>query len=72
MKTVKDYQNFYLKCHFLLLSDIFEKFRNNNIENYGLCSSYYLIAQALSRYAMLKMIKLKLELVPDPDHVHIL
>ena len=37
MKTMKDYYDLYLKCDVLLLADVFEKFRNNSLEDYGLC-----------------------------------
>ena len=37
MKTMKDYHDLYLKCDVLLLADVFEKFRNNSLKNYGLC-----------------------------------
>ena len=30
IKTMKDYHDFYLKCDFLLLADVFEKCRNNS------------------------------------------
>ena len=30
MKTMKDYHNLYLKCDNLLLTDVFEQFRNNS------------------------------------------
>ena len=53
MKTMKDYHNLYLKCDVLLLADVFEKFRNNSIKNYGLCPSHYLNVPALSWDAML-------------------
>ena len=52
MKTMKDYHDLYLKCDFLLLTDVFEKFGNNSIKNYGLCPSHYLNAPALSWDAM--------------------
>ena len=57
MKTIKDYHNLYLKCDVLLLPDVFEKFRNNSLKNYGLCPSHYLSTPALNRDAMLNMTK---------------
>ena len=67
MKTVKDYHNLYLKCDALLLTDVFEKFVDNSMKNYGLCPCYYLSTPFLSWDAMLNMTKLKLELISDPD-----
>ena len=66
MKTMKDCDDFYLKCDVLLLKVIFGKFRNNGFKNYGLCPSHYLSAPALSWYAMLNITKVELELVTDP------
>ena len=54
MKPMRDYYGLYLECHVLLLADIFEKFRNNSLKNYGLCPSHYYSVPALSREAMLK------------------
>ena len=54
MKPMRDYHGLYLECHVLLLADVFEKFRNNSLKNYGLCPSHYLSAPALSREAVLK------------------
>ena len=68
---MKDYHNFYLKCGNLLLADVFEKFRNNSLKNYGLCPSHYLSTTGLSWDAMLKMTKLKLEVIIDLN-IHIL
>ena len=67
MKSMKDYRNMYLKCDILLLADVFEKFRNNNLKNYGLCPSHYLSAPALSWDAMHNMTKMELKLISDPD-----
>ena len=67
MKAVKDYHNLYLKCDVLLLADVFEKFRNNSLKDYGLCLSHYLSAPHLSCDSMLKMTKTKLEFIQDPD-----
>ena len=57
----------YLKCDVLSLADVFEKFRNNSLKNCGLCPSHYLSAPGLSWDRMLKMTKIELELIPDPD-----
>ena len=51
----------------MLLADVFEKFRNNSLKNYGLCPSHYLSAPDLGWVAIIKMAKTKLELTPDPD-----
>ena len=64
---MKDYHDLYLKCDVLLLPDVFEKFRKNNLKNYGLCPSHYLSVPASSWDAMLNMRKVKLELISDPD-----
>ena len=67
MKAMKYYHNFYLKCDVLLLADVFEKFRNKTLKNYGLCRSHYLSAPALSWDAMLNMTKVELKLISDND-----
>ena len=59
MKTKKDYHDLYLKCEVLSLADVFEKFRNNSLKNYGLYQSHYLSAQGLSWDAMLKTTKVE-------------
>ena len=48
METMKDDQDLYLKGDVLLLAGEFEKFRNNSLENFVLCSSHYLSAPDLS------------------------
>ena len=55
MKIIKDYHK------------LFEKLRNNSLTFYGLCPSHYLSALCLSCNAMLKITKIKLELISDPD-----
>ena len=67
MKKMKDYHNLYLKCDVLLLVNFFEKFRNNSLKNYELCPSHYLSAPGLSWDAMLRMTKIKIDLVPDSE-----
>ena len=65
MKILKDYDNLYLKCHVLLLANVFEIFWNNSLKNYGLCPSHYLSVPTLSWEAMLNITKVELELNPD-------
>ena len=67
MEEIKDYHDLYLKCNALLLADAFEKFRNNSLNNYGLCPSHYLSAPNLSWDTMLNMTKVELEIITDPD-----
>ena len=67
MKTIQDYRKLYLKCDILVLADVIEKFRNNSLKNYGLYPGHYLSAPGLSWEAMLKVTKIKLELIPDPN-----
>ena len=67
MKTTKNYHALYLKCHVLLLVDVFEKFRNINLKSYGLCLSHCLSAPALSWDATLNIKKVESKLIPDAD-----
>ena len=53
----------YLKCDVLLFADVFEKFRDNSLKNYGLCPSHYLSAPAFSWDSMLNLAKVELELI---------
>ena len=66
MKTMKGYHDLSLKCGFLLLVDIFEKFRSNSLKNYGIPPSHYLSTPAQSWDAMLNMKKVEPELIADP------
>ena len=66
IKTMKDYHDSYLKCDVLSFADLFENFRKNSLNNYGLCLSNYLSAPGLSWDALLKTTKVRLELIPDP------
>ena len=49
----------------MLLTDAFEKFRNNSLKNYGLCPSHYFSAPTLNWNAMHHMTKIGLELISD-------
>ena len=50
MKNMKIYHNLYLKCDFLLLVDVFEKFRNNSLKNYGVSYISNRYSQANNKY----------------------
>ena len=56
-----------VNCDVLLLAKVLEELRNNSLNNYELCPSHYLSAPSLSWHTMLKMTKVVLELIPDPD-----
>ena len=56
----------YLKRVALLLDDVFLKYENYSLKNYGKYPSHYLSAPALTWDAMLNMAKVELELIPDP------
>ena len=60
-----DYHNIYLKSDVLLLSDIWENFRNVCYKIYKLDPCYYYTAPGLSFDAMLYETKIELELLTD-------
>jgi hypothetical protein len=66
-KKFMDYHNLYLKSDVLLLSDVWENFRNVCYDNYKLDCLYYYTAPGLSFDAMLKYTKIELELLTDID-----
>ena len=63
----EDFHNHYLKEDVLLLSDVFEKFISTSLKYYNLDPCHYLSAPGLSWDAMLKMTKVELEKISDPD-----
>ena len=52
MNMMKDYYHLYLKCGVLLLADVFEKFRNKRLKNYGLCPTHYLSTPAKKLFGL--------------------
>ena len=67
IKTMRDYHDLYLKSDVLLLSDVFENFRNVCLDNYHLDPMFYYTAPGLAWDACLKITKVRLELLTDYD-----
>ena len=67
IETMKDYNNLYNLSDVLLLADIFENFRNICMIHYGLDPAWYFSASGLAWDAALKITKVQLELLSDPD-----
>ena len=66
-KILKDYHDLYLKSDVILLADVFETFRDLCMTNYELDPAWYHTAPGLAWNAALKVTKVELELLSDPD-----
>ena len=64
---MKVYHNLYNLSDLLLLADIFENFRNICMNHYGSDPAWYYIAPDLAWDAALKITKVHIELLSDPD-----
>jgi hypothetical protein len=64
---MRNYHDLYLKTDVLLLADVMENFRKICRENYGLDLLWYFTAPGLAWDACLKLTKVELELISDPD-----
>ena len=67
MKTFREYLQLYLETDVDHLADVFERFRDVCMENYGLDPAWYYTAPGLSWDAMLKITRLELDPITDPD-----
>ena len=67
IKTLGQYHDLYLKSDVLLLSDVFESFRETCFQYYKLDPAHYYSAPGLSWNACLKMTGIELELISDVD-----
>ncbi|XP_075214221.1 uncharacterized protein LOC142320115 [Lycorma delicatula] len=67
IKSLGEYHDLCMKLDVMLLSDVFESFRNKMIEINNLDPCHYISAPHLSWFAALKETKVQLELVRDPD-----
>ena len=59
MKNLEDYHNLYNRVDVLLLTDVFENFRDICIKNYNLDPAHYYTAHGLAWDAALKTTKLR-------------
>ena len=67
IKNLGEYHDLYAQSDTLLLSDVFENFRDKCIEIYHLDSAHFLSAPGLAWQACLKKTGVELELLTDPD-----
>ena len=70
--TVGDYHDLYLKTDVLLLADVFEKFIKHCLNYYGLDPCHHFSSPGLSWDAMLKMTRIKLDLISEIDIYYLL
>lgn len=63
INSLGEYTDLYLKTDVILLSDVFEKFRQTCLDHYQLDPAYYITAPSLSWDAMLLYTGVKLELI---------
>ena len=66
-KNLGDYHDLYVQSDTLLLTDVFENFRNKCVEIYEIDPAQFLSAPGLAWQACLKKTDVKLELLTDPD-----
>ncbi|XP_036150881.1 uncharacterized protein LOC118648637 [Monomorium pharaonis] len=69
IRNLGEYSDLYLKTDVLLLADVFEKFRENSIESYGLDPAHYYTLPGYTWDAMLKYTGVRFELLTDIDMV---
>ena len=67
IKNMGEYHDLHLKTDVLLLTDIFEKFRDVCIQDYGLDPVYYYTLPKFAFDAMLKLTGVEIDLVYDQD-----
>jgi hypothetical protein len=66
-QNLKNYHDLYLTTDTLLLSDVFENFRDVSITNYRLDPAHYLTTPSLTWDACLKYTNIELKLITDPE-----
>ena len=69
IKNLGEYHDLYVQSDTLLLSDVFENFRNMCLKIYELDPVYFVSAPGLAWQACLKKTRVKLELLTDYDMI---
>ena len=67
MKNLGEYHDLYLKTDVILLSNVFESFRNEGLLHHGLDPAHFYTTPGLAWQAALKKTGVKFELLTDPD-----
>ena len=67
IKNMGEYHDLYLTTDVLLLADVFEAFRDTAISNYHLDPTHYVSLPGFAWDALLKMTKIKLDVISDYD-----
>ena len=67
LKSVGEHHDLYLKTDLLLLSNMFETFRNTCLEHYKLNPAHFYMSPGLAWKACLKKTSIRLELLIDPN-----
>ena len=65
MNNLGDYHDLYVQSDTLLLTDVFENFRNISLKTYELDPAYFLSLPGFAWHACLKITGVKLELITD-------
>ena len=67
LRNLGEYHDLYLKTDVLLLSNVFETFRNDCLDYYELGPEHFYTSPGLAWEACLKKTGVRLELLTDPD-----
>ena len=67
IKNLGEYHDLYLKTDVILLSNVFEAFRDTCLEHYKLNPAHFYTSPGLAWKTCLKKTRIKLELLTNPD-----